>query len=357
MDDIAEGVQADEPIGDILQNNPVVPPNQINEQEQPVGEFPGAMFLMSLPALTGQNTKDFFDSLANISNLLPWTAAQKKAIVLLKLEGEAKRFYKNSLEVQHPNFNQLKQELIRHFAEESLFENSFEKLTSCMMGNFESTKAFASRLTGLVNKCTTMDGAVQPVTQEFKQKLLLTHFVKGLLPEIKKQVIMFNPQNFVDATAIAERVQKSLLIDQPQTVNVATPSSEGVIQNLAEAVTKLQQQVSNLQLKLETNTKSQNFQSDPNRLSANNKKSNLVCYYCNKMGHTSRECRLKQSHQRQNFQIRPSGQNFNSRWQAPQGQINFRPQGNQRSNPPIMYPPFNAQTPPFYPQNNFGHPN
>lgn len=342
-----------------------ITPLESLESEIPIGQsstpvLNNPSWLQLIPSLNGKNCAEFFEALECTAQLAQWSEKHKLGITQLKLEGPARRFFKNTAS-KCSTYKALKEAFFEHFTTES-FAKNFSTLTTAIQGQTESVRDFAARLEGLADQILDFKGAgACAAPPPFKEQVLFSQFTTGLLPNIRSQVMLLNPTTFKAAIEIAIRAELSLEIVNPninairqaQSSQINMPSNN--VDPYFKSIDLLTKQLQSLEVKIA-------------KLTENDKtpQSNKVvqCTYCGYKNHQVNECRIKRRNEGRNYNNR-NRQNFYRPAQPFQGQFpeqyrenSYHPPQNFQS-PPSHFPSYqqNWQNSQMSRQNRSNHPN
>ena len=225
---------------------------------------------------------------------------------------------------------QLRESFATRFINDPTLQYCFrQEFDSRMQGTHESVELYVNDIRRLGAKLNKPDG-------ELRDKLM-----RGLLPVYRAFVLSQQPAT---ANEVEEKAKIAELVEQtkapqtqpaPQVVNAVSYDRDGIkeltalIRKQGEQQAALQQQLNDLQMKQGTQyqqgaqyqqgpryQQGPHYQREPqNQRGPQRQQQPKTCFYCGKIGHIKRDCRLLKSHQQNQyastFQQQPFRQNHN----------------------------------------------
>ncbi|GBO37458.1 hypothetical protein AVEN_67481-1 [Araneus ventricosus] len=188
--------------------------------------------LASIRQFKGEDPEDFFKTLEATAPLGQWSPEQLKTIVVLRLEGRARRFYEASLIGQDLTYEQLKSKLLSQFKTEENFASNFSQFSMAVQLPSEKVRDFATRIEGLaLNSFGEKAVGKDEMSTKLREKMVLSQFMAGLQPRIRAQMIVENPESFSAAMELGERIETAQSMLTPNVnVNVKESHSEKVLE-------------------------------------------------------------------------------------------------------------------------------
>ncbi|GBM50246.1 hypothetical protein AVEN_134808-1 [Araneus ventricosus] len=196
--------------------------------------------LLTIPNLNGNNAGEFFRVLEETAVLGQWSKPQLIAIGKLKLEGRARYFYDVSLAGQKLDYKTWKEKFIKQFEDGQSFATNFSRFSSAFQMESERVRDFASRIEGLAHKSFNgSDVGASGMSEELREKILLSQFTVGLKPTVRTQILIENPGKFQEAVEVADRIEKAQNMLTPN-INVVSSltGSETNFETLMKANTE-----------------------------------------------------------------------------------------------------------------------
>ncbi|GBM99785.1 Retrovirus-related Pol polyprotein from transposon 17.6 [Araneus ventricosus] len=166
--------------------------------------------LSTISNLNGNNAGEFFRVLEETAVLGQWSKPQLIAIGKLKLEGRARCFYYASLAGQELDYKTWKEKFLKQFEDGQSFSTNFSRFSSAFQMESERVRDFASRIEGLAHKSFNgSDVGASGMSEELREKMLLSQFTAGLKPTVRAQILIENPGKFQEAVEVADRIEKA----------------------------------------------------------------------------------------------------------------------------------------------------
>lgn len=157
-----------------------------------------------------ETTTFFFSQFDQISEMAGWDEHEKATILKAKCTGAARQFLILDTDLINCNvYTQVKNKFQDHFTKkQSLIELNLQ-FANMAMREHESVRDFAERIK---RAGTQFMGASNVISQEASQmldKILLTKFIEGILPELQREVVLKGPDNFNEAVETALKCQSA----------------------------------------------------------------------------------------------------------------------------------------------------
>jgi hypothetical protein len=242
-----------------------------------------------------------FENIAKLSN---WDEIQKLTIFKAKLVGPAKKFLMEDIILTESNsYDEIKEKFLLHFTvNQSLIEKNvnFSKINMC---DQELVRNYAERLKRAGTNFIGSSSIMTADTKKMFDKLLVSRFIEGLLPELQRDIIIADPKSFEEAVERATHIQNAKSLYAQLRVNSIQCKQEQSARDL------------NIETKetiLAINEKNQSTNMAQNQIAKQ-------CMYCGKLGHFAIDC----------YQLKKMNESF-SKLQMRQNQNGNR--GNFRQN-------------------------
>lgn len=278
-------------------NRVLFPPEELemaNPQNQNQAAMLGALMarnvdISSLPKF-GESVKEdiveFLDRLELSLQFYDLTDLQKARVIPLVLKGRAYTFYLTRPQATKDDYQLLTDELREEFNAPELLYRKRQELYSIRQ-NKEPISTYLERVEKLA----------QNLDIEDQSKLDI--MISGLDKKYRTYIQMKQPENYSAAT-------RALLLKEA----INPPQSDDMLRHVLETVQSIkdsQNKVSETknhfkretpQVKQRNNPPRASYQSFHPRFNSypQKPKASLVCYYCGRNGHTSKECRVKINH-------------------------------------------------------------
>lgn len=233
----------------------------------------------------GIDVKTFCYYVDEISKIGKWSDTDTASAVRISLRGEAQQYVmlNNNLRTTQ-TWQDLRQALLERYTPTETPGWNIAKFNQCIQRRGEGVKSYIDRLQQAANKLIVPceNAAEKKIREELHNERLLTQFLEGLLPELRRPVLHNAPKTFKEAqeaAKLAEIVEKQLneaTGEEKQVCNIAvtpqTTTSEG-------------------------NKYRHNFRRKwtPNRTPPDF--SNTMCFLCENIGHISRLCPEKRKNE------------------------------------------------------------
>ena len=168
---------------------------------------------------------DFLDTVDASAVFFGLTPVQTKYLVMIKLTGKAKEFLNSHLALKRDgSWQQLRDGLKSRFQERPPLGHADNKFQNCKQQTKESVIDFSERLRGYGVKTVKYgdDEQRNHFLSDCLRKDFLRIFLAGLNEDVRRSVLMAEPQTFEDAIFLAEkaeRVEKALKVDKQVAVN------------------------------------------------------------------------------------------------------------------------------------------
>lgn len=265
----------------------------------------------------------FMQTIEQIAVLANWSPLEKLTIARLKIKGEAMSFLNQNYEARITNdYEKFKQLFLNYFSPEVPFALKLQKLNTCRQQANQTIKEFANELNKLAHDYMEGLASESSETKKIVEAITLAQFMNGVNSDIRKSLIIKQPQNFEEAVKLANMIETHEQLSQDNirvnalekdgcedmlinAVLAQTRSQEQLMKNVMEEINKLKMQVNNLSEPKEKNQvreveKGNNFQKPMTQ---------RACYICGRTNHIQRNCFLNPRNQRFNSsQFRPNSQ-------------------------------------------------
>ena len=233
----------------------------------------------------GEDAAEFLTDFCEYARLYHLTNVQTKNLFIMCLKERAKRWFRQSF----PNPEQSSCEAIFEQFKLEFYTSGIDwereiPYDSLRQLHIEMVHAYASR----VEKLATKLG---------KSNLtMLQTFVRGLLPTYKRTVLSRGPTTFAEALKIATLLESAEVI-----TNDTTPGEQARLSynELSAQVQEVYELLKDKERQQQTAPEESQGVSCTNINSFGEKGVVVKCYYCNKIGHTKADCRLRIKHERQ----------------------------------------------------------
>ena len=148
---------------------------------------------------TGEDVEKWLKSFDRISKANGWTEKRQCDILPAFLREHAAEFYDELTPRIQNDLNELKAALVEHFIPKKARRFYYADLYSRKQGQMETAEDFGREIQKLIRRTY----AEMPV--EHQDTLIQEHFVNGLLPDLKRIVLIADPQEFSKALECAKR--------------------------------------------------------------------------------------------------------------------------------------------------------
>lgn len=228
----------------------------------------------------GVDVKTFCYYVDEISNIGKWSDADTASAVRISLRGEAQQYVmlNNDLRATQ-SWPTLKKALLERYTPTETPGWNAAKFSQCVQRRGESVRSYIDRLQQTGNKLIVPceNAEERKIRAELHGERLLTQFLEGLLPELRRPVLHKTPKDLKEAqeaAKLAETIEKQL--------------SEGTREeNPVYAVVTSPQQPQ------PATSGMHKFNRKP-VVRKERDCSNIMCFLCEDIGHISRFCPQKQ---------------------------------------------------------------
>ena len=148
----------------------------------------------------------FFNQLEKLRVVKKWDAAETCAWIAVLLEGQASLYYDSLRDAIKTDYAQLKDALIAKYNTIEVQALKLQQLNKIAQYEGESVTRYYTRMMELA------EIAYGTLDYDQRQPLMLNHFRQGLLPVIKKQVVLSGPEELDTALEIALRVESNFYL-------------------------------------------------------------------------------------------------------------------------------------------------
>uniref|UniRef100_A0A6B0V7F9 CCHC-type domain-containing protein n=1 Tax=Ixodes ricinus TaxID=34613 RepID=A0A6B0V7F9_IXORI len=216
-----------------------------------------------------------------------------------KMVGKAYSFaWRNELMKAVKTYAAFKELVLKRYDNEPDSVKLEKYLTARQEAN-EDVRGFASRLRGLgVKTLRRHEGAdaeqVDAAAQSMLLRQLLFRFVNGLRDPVRRFVLSSDPATFEEAVEVAAKEERNeRLVASSSTVRALEKREE------QKEVVELSQRMDRLEMLLAESIAWQKTAHEQKFSHDMAGRARMRCWYCNRVGHRSRDCRLKAETERE----------------------------------------------------------
>ena len=246
----------------------------------------------------GEDVEKWLRSFERTSKANNWSITRQRDVLPAFLRERAAEFYDELS--SDLDLNELKTALIRQFSPSEARRLYYSDLYERRQGQNESAADFGRDVQQLVRR------AYSGMPVEHQDTLMREHFVNGLRPELKRIVLIADPETFNKALQIARREEIN-----EQLTNSTTPWAKGIstenkptpVSIIAREQQRVNERLERLETAIEKLAVSMEKSQPPRpryRGGSSNISRNLrctdgrpICNFCRKVGHVEARCQEK----------------------------------------------------------------
>ena len=237
---------------------------------------------------TGEDVEKWLKSFDRISKANGWTEKRQCDILPAFLREHAAEFYDELTPRIQNDLNELKAALVEHFIPKKARRFYYADLYSRKQGQMETAEDFGREIQKLIRRTY----AEMPV--EHQDTLIQEHFVNGLLPDLKRIVLIADPQEFSKALGCAKREEINDQVTngavhwarKRASVPVAATAKED---DMNDRLDRLERVVEKLSITMDYGRR-YNYRDERNLRSTDGRP---ICNFCKKVGHIEIKCFMK----------------------------------------------------------------
>lgn len=182
-----------------------------------------ALHLMGNYDGDAETCKFYFEQFDNIAEMANLDEKQKVTILKSKLTGAARKFLIADPElVLTSSYSKIKAKFLEFFTEDSSLVDLNMKFGQLRMRENERVKDFSERLRIAGVQFIGGNALISAETNEMFDKILLSKFLEGLVPELQRDVILKSPESFREAVTIANKIQLASDMFAKMRINAVT---------------------------------------------------------------------------------------------------------------------------------------
>jgi len=234
-----------------------------------------------------------FDRVAKANN---WSEKRQCDILPAYLRDRAAEYFDELPDRNKTTLAKLKEALIEHFMPKEARRFYYADLYSRKQGQYESASDFGRAIQLLVRR------AYAEMPLEHQDTLMREHYVNGLRPDLKRIVLISDPQTFNNALDLAKREEINEQIASGsapwvkarfESPSVATPVATVQKDPVNERLDRLEAAIEKLALTFAQNN---NARDNTVRSSRNLRATDgrPICNFCKRVGHVEAKCFTKQ---------------------------------------------------------------
>lgn len=281
--------------------------------------------LKSVKDFDGEGSKRFRDwikDLERVGTIVNADDDRYKAFALQTLKGSAADFLSRILKL-HPRltWRELKQILVQQYSDTADSQMAKSKLRRLAQKKGETIQNFAERIFHLADEAYIGHNMSDPLIQN----VLVDTLIEGVASDaISRKLIRDRPNSLDNALAIAIKEQQDAKsfeirrrIEEPMEIGMvqtqsridtlaqAMASMESKLDSILAVDNKPQFQPQNSSTQYNKVYKPQNRAPQYNKVYQWTQDHKPICYFCKKIGHIEKKCRMKRFTQKQNSKPQP----------------------------------------------------